>query len=64
MLLVTAILGTIAIVGYHCGHEVGFQRHLESYNNIRAYAILLEKQNNHLNKRLKRKTKCLSSQEK
>jgi len=63
ILLVISTIGTAAISGYLCGHEIGVQRHYQSYQNLEGYAILLENENNRLNQVLKGQKKCQNLKE-
>lgn len=57
-LLIISTIGTAAVSAYLCGHEIGSQRHYESYHNLKSYAILLEDENSRLNKTLKENREC------
>ena len=63
MLLVISTIGTAAIAGYVCGHEIGSYRHYESYQNLEEYAILLESENSRLNQVLKGYKECQNLKE-
>ena len=63
ILMIAALVGSVGISGYQCGYTLGNQRSYEAYENVRAYAILLEEQNSYLNKKLKGLKKCQVSNE-
>jgi len=50
-------ISSIVFASYYCGYEVSYYRNQEAYLSIKEYAILLEKENQRLYKKLRKNNK-------